>query len=75
MFDALITDPPYASGGWKPAEKNRTTCLLYTSGASLYVKEIGTDEHYLLSDEKYPVVFEYAGQDIATCLLYTSRCV
>ena len=28
--------------------------------ASLYVKEIGTDEHYLLSDEKYPVVFEYA---------------
>lgn len=34
-------------------------------GASLYVKEIGTDEHYILSDEKYPVVFEYAGQDIA----------
>lgn len=34
-------------------------------GASLYVKEIGTDEHYLLSDEKYPVVFEYAGQDVA----------
>lgn len=33
--------------------------------ASLYVKEIGTDEHYILSDEKYPVVFEYAGQDIA----------
>ena len=25
VFDALITDPPYASGGWKPAEKNRTT--------------------------------------------------
>lgn len=34
-------------------------------GASLYVKEIGTDEHYILSGEKYPVVFEYAGQDIA----------
>lgn len=34
-------------------------------GASLYVKKIGTDEHYILSDEKYPVVFEYAGQDIA----------
>ena len=34
-------------------------------GASLYVKEIGADEHYILSDEKYPVVFEYAGQDIA----------
>ena len=21
VFDAIITDPPYASGGWKPAEK------------------------------------------------------
>ena len=39
-------------------------------GASLYVKEIGTDDHYILSDEKYPVAFEYAGQDV--CLLYTS---
>ena len=38
-------------------------------GVSLYVKEIGTDEHYLLSDEKYPVVFEYAGQDVATVQL------
>ena len=38
-------------------------------GASLYVKEIGTDEHYLLSDEKYPVVVEYAGQDVATVQL------
>lgn len=33
-------------------------------GASLYVKEIGTDGHYILSGEKYPVVFEYAGQDV-----------
>lgn len=33
-------------------------------GASLYVKEIGTDDHYILSGEKYPVVFEYAGQDV-----------
>ena len=31
-----------------------------------YVKEIATDEHYILSDTKYPVVFEYAGQDTAT---------
>lgn len=31
-----------------------------------YVKEITTDEHYILSDTKYPVVFEYAGQDTAT---------
>ena len=34
-------------------------------GASLYVKEIGTDDHYIVSDEKYPVAFEYAGQDVA----------
>ncbi len=33
---------------------------------SYYVKEISTDNHYLLSDKKYPVVFEYAGQDTAT---------
>ena len=31
-------------------------------GARLYVKEIATDEKYILSDEKYPVLFEYAGQ-------------
>lgn len=32
---------------------------------SYYVQEIATDEHYLLNDTKYPVVFEYAGQDTA----------
>ena len=32
---------------------------------SYYLKEQATDNHYVLSDEKYPVVFEYAGQDIA----------
>lgn len=34
-------------------------------GAKLYVKETAADEHYLISDEKYPVEFVYAGQDIA----------
>ena len=34
-------------------------------GARLYVKEIATDERYILSDEKYPVSFEYAGQKTA----------
>lgn len=33
---------------------------------SYYVKEISTDSHYILSEKKYPVVFEYAGQDTAT---------
>lgn len=32
---------------------------------SYYVKELSTDEHYILGDEKYPVNFEYAGQDTA----------
>ena len=31
VFDAVITDPPYASGGWKPSEKNRTTNQKYSS--------------------------------------------
>lgn len=34
-------------------------------GAKLYVKEIATDSHYILSDEKYPVTFDYARQDTA----------
>ena len=34
-------------------------------GAKLYVKEMATDNHYILSDEKYPVTFDYAGQDTA----------
>lgn len=34
-------------------------------GAKLYVKELATDDHYILSDEKYPVEFGYAGQDAA----------
>ena len=35
-------------------------------GAKTYVKEISTDKHYVLSDKEYPVVFEYAGQEVAT---------
>ena len=31
VFDAVITDPPYASGGAKPSEKNRTTTQKYSS--------------------------------------------
>ncbi len=35
-------------------------------GAKLYVKEIATDSHYILSDTQCPVNFEYAGQKVAT---------
>lgn len=30
---------------------------------SYYVQEYATDSHYILSDERYPVEFTYAGQD------------
>ena len=33
---------------------------------SYYVKEIATDEHYILSDTQYLFTFEYAGQDTET---------
>ncbi|MCB5389095.1 site-specific DNA-methyltransferase, partial [Blautia glucerasea] len=31
IFDAVITDPPYASGGTKQNERNRTTNQKYSS--------------------------------------------
>lgn len=47
-------------------EKGKATFTTDLPIGSYYVKEIGTDSHYILSDKKYPVVFEYAGQDTAT---------
>ena len=35
------------------------------AGAKLYVKEYSTDGHYQISDQIYPVEYEYAGQDVA----------
>ena len=32
-------------------------------GAKLYVKEISTDSHYQIPGQKYPIVFDYAGQE------------
>lgn len=34
-------------------------------GSEVYIREYSTDSHYLISDQKYPVKFEYAGQDTA----------
>ena len=31
LFDAVVTDPPYASGGTKQNERNRTTNQKYSS--------------------------------------------
>jgi uncharacterized surface anchored protein len=38
-------------------------------GAKLYVREVSADSHYVLSDEKYPVAFDYAGQETASVKL------
>ena len=34
-------------------------------GSKLYVKEYSTDFHYILSDDRYPMIFEYQGQEVA----------
>ena len=46
-------------------ENGHAVCNTDLPFGSFYFKELSTDEHYILSDEKYPIVFDYAGQDIA----------
>lgn len=38
-----------------------------------YVKEVATDQHYQLSDEKYPVEFTYQGQDAALINIHVNE--
>ena len=40
--------------------------------SKLYVKEYSTDEHYVISDEIYPVEFKYEGQDVETVYILVS---
>lgn len=47
-------------------EKGKATFTTDLTIGSYYVKEISTDNHYILSDKKYPVAFESAGQNTAT---------
>lgn len=47
-------------------EKGKATFTTDIPIGKYYVKEISTDNHYILYDKKYSVVFEYAGQDVAT---------
>ena len=47
-------------------EKGKATFTTDLPIGSYYVKEISTDNHYILSDKKYPVAFESAGQNTAT---------
>lgn len=46
-------------------ENGHAVCNTDLPFGSYYLKELSTDGHYILSDEKYPIVFEYAGQDTA----------
>lgn len=47
-------------------DKNgHAVCKIDLPFGSYYLKELSADGHYILSDEKYPIVFDYAGQDIA----------
>lgn len=46
-------------------ENGHAVCKTDLPFGSYYLKELSTDGHYILSDEKYPIVFEYAGQDAA----------
>ncbi len=46
-------------------ENGHAVCKTDLPFGSYYLKELSMDGHYILSDEKYPIVFEYAGQDTA----------
>ena len=46
-------------------ENSHAVCNTDLPFGSFYFKELSTDEHYILSDEKYPFEFSYAGQDTA----------
>ena len=46
-------------------ESGYAVCKTDLPFGSFYFKELSTDEHYILSDEKYPFEFSYMGQDTA----------
>ena len=45
-------------------QDGKATCTADLPLGSYYLLELTTDEHYLLSQDKYPFTFAYAGQDI-----------
>ena len=46
-------------------ENGHAVCNTDLPFGSYYLKELSTDGHYIHSDEKHPIVFDYAGQDTA----------
>lgn len=69
-------DMPAADGEVIPADGLMDIISLDENGKGMvtsdlpignyYVKEISTNSAYILNDQKYPVIFEYAGQNTAT---------
>lgn len=47
------------------SENGKVTLKTDLPFESYYVRELATDEHYILSDAKYPFTFSYASQDTA----------
>ena len=47
------------------SENGKVTLKTDLPFGSYYVRELATDEHYILSDAKYPFTFSYASQDTA----------
>ena len=45
-------------------QDGKATCTADLPLGSYYLKELSSDEHYLLSQDKYPFSFAYAGQEI-----------
>ena len=48
------------------AEDGTATVATDLPFGSYYIKEMTTDEHYILNDEQYAFIFDYAGQDTET---------
>ena len=48
------------------AEDGTATAATDLPFGSYYIKEMATDEHYILNDEQYAFTFDYAGQDTET---------
>lgn len=48
------------------AENGTATVATDLPFGSYYIKEMATDEHYILNDEQYAFTFDYAGQDTET---------
>ena len=53
-------------------ENGHAVCNTDLPFGSFYFKELSTDEHYILSDEKHPFEFSYVGQDIAVVEIKTN---